>query len=176
MKRPTMSTLTPALTPLPVFCTVDMLNLKDKKLKIQQFDHFTAFNYGIRKDIGSAFETKTEEQFKAYVCTIPRCDNGKFITKDQAKKIHDSMTLHKESLGKLIIVAVAKTQGGGLELRRVTGGYRFTDGITKSTGEQCFFHQFPTETVRKLTRDESKYVASRRPFCFAMTWTADLMV
>lgn len=166
----------PVLTPLHVFCTVDMESLRDKILTIQQFCHFVAFSYGIRRDIGSAFQTMSEEQFKAYLCTIPHCNRGTFITKNQAKTIHNSMTLLTESLGKLIIVAVAKTQGGGLELRRITGGYRFTHGVTKSTGEQGYFHQFPTETVRKLTKAESEYVASRRTNCYALTWTADLMV
>jgi hypothetical protein len=86
------------------------------------------------------------------------------------------MTVLTEAVGKLIIVAVAKTQGGGLELRRVTGGYRFTNGIAATTGERRFFHQFPTETVRKLTHDESDLVASRRTNCYALTWTADIMV
>jgi len=171
-----MSTPTPVLTTLPVFCTADMKSLRDKKLKINQYNNFVAFNYGIRCNIEEAFQTMPEKQFKAHLYTIPRCDDGKFIVEYQARQIYNSMTLLTESLGKLIIVAVAKSQGGGLELRRVTGGYRFTDGVTSSTGEQCYFHQFATETIRKLTKDESNLVASCRPMPFALTWTADLMV
>ena len=166
----------PVLTPLPVFCTADMESLRDKILTIDQFNHFVAFSYGIRRDIGPAFQTMSEEQFKTFLCSIPHCDRGTFLTKNQAKTVHTSMTVLTQALGKLIIVAVAKTQGGGLELRRITGGYRFTDGLSTTTGERRFFHQFPTQTVRKLTRDESDYVASRRTNCYALTWTADLMV
>jgi hypothetical protein len=171
-----MQPITPVLTTLPVFCTADMESLKSKSLNITQFNDFVAFSYGIRRDIGPAFQTMSEEQFKAYVCTIPRCDDGTFIAKNSAKTIHTAMTLLTQSVGKLIIVAVAKTQGGGLELRKITGGYRFTDGITTTSGEHCYFHQFPTKTVRKLTQAESDHVASRRTNCYALTWTADIMV
>ena len=166
----------PVLTPLPVFCTADMESLRDKEITIDQFKDFVAFSYGIRRDIGPAFQTMTEEQFKAYLCSIPHCNRGTFLTKNQAKTVHTSMTVLTQAVGKLIIVAVAKTQGGGLELRRITGGYRFTNGISTTTGEQRFFHQFPTETVRKLTQVESDLVASRRTNCYALTWTAELIV
>jgi tetrahydromethanopterin S-methyltransferase subunit B len=171
-----MQPTAPVLTALPVFCTVDMESLRDKILTIDQFNHFIAFSYGIRRDIGQAFQTMSEEQFKAHLRTIPHCDRGTFLTKNQAKTVHTSMTVLTQAVGKLIVVAVAKTQGGGLELRRITGGYRFTNGVTATTGEQRFFHQFPTQTVRKLTPDESDYVASRRTNCYALTWTAELMV
>lgn len=171
-----MSTPTPVLTTLPVFCTADMESLMDKKLKINQYKDFVAFNYCIRCNIEPAFQTMPKKQFKAHLRTIARCDDKTFIGSNQATQIYNSMTLLTASLGKLIIVAVAKTQGGGLELRRVTGGYRFTDGVTTSTGEQCYFHQFATETIRKLTKAESDLVASRRRMPFTLTWTADLMV
>jgi len=171
-----MQPTAPVLTPLPVFCTADMESLRDKEITIDQFKDFVAFSYGIRRDIGPAFQTMTEEQFKTHLCSIPHCDRGTFMTKNQAKTVHTSMTLLTQAIGKLIIVAVAKTQGGGLELRRVTGGYRFTNGVSTRTGERRFFHQFPTETVRKLTPDESDHVASRRTNCYALTWTADLIV
>ena len=171
-----MQPIAPVLTTLPVFCTADMESLRDKILTIDQFNHFVAFSYGIRRDIGPAFQTMTEEQFKAHLCSIPHCDRGTLMSKNQAKTVHTSMTLLSQAIGKLIIVAVAKTQGGGLELRRITGGYRFTDGVSTRTGERRFFHQFPTETVRKLTPEESDHVASRRTNCYALTWTADIMV
>lgn len=171
-----MQPINPVLTTLPVFCTVDMESLRDKILTIDQFNDFVAFSYGIRRDIGPAFHTMTEEQYKNYLCTIPHCYTNTHLTKNQAKTIHTAMTLLTQSVGKLIIVAVAKTQGGGLELRKITGGYRFTDGISRSTGERCYFHQFPTKTVRKLTQAESDYVGSRRTNHYALTWTADIMV
>jgi len=171
-----MQPTAPVLRTLPVFCTVDMESLRDKILSINQFKDFVAFSYGIRRDIGPAFQTMSEEQFKTYLCSIPHCDRGTFLSKIQAKTVHTSMTLLTQALGKLIIVAVAKTQGGGLELRRITGGYRFTDGVTATTGERRFFHQFPTQTVRKLTQAESDLVASRRTSCYALTWTADIVV
>jgi len=158
----------------PVFCTADEYNLRKKNLKISDFDKCVAFSYQIKMDLGIPFSRMSCDQFKALICTTPRTDNGEILKMPTATKIYNAMKMLTENVGKTIIVAVAGSKGGGLELRRITGGYQYTEGILGNDGGTGYFHQFPTELVRKLTPQESKEVADNRKNVYAIVWETSL--
>jgi len=170
------ASIAPTEVTLPVFCTADMKGLKNGQIKIPDFDHFTAFNYQLKKEIGQAFFTMSKANFIAYLRTIPLCDDGGFLGRDQPKIIYEAMKMHVENIGKLIVVAVAGSQGGGLEIRRITGGYRYSENFKHADGRLGYFHQFPTELIRKLTPEESTKVAKARKNRFALIWSVSLTV
>lgn len=168
------ASIAPAEVTLPVFCTADEAGLRKKQIKISDFDHFAAFSYQLKKDIGPAFSTMPEAEFKDYLRSIPLSDQGGFIGRDQPKIIYTTMKMFSDNLGKLIVVAVAKSKGGGLEIRRITGGYRYSEEFTQADGRAGYFHQYPTEVVRKLTPEESTKVADARPNCYSLNWSISL--
>ena len=146
----------------PVFCTADEVGLRKKHVKISDFAKAVAFNYRLKKDIGNAFYTMSRDDFIKYLCNIPLEDGDKpFLSRKKAKHIYNSMKSLTDNIGKEIIVAVAKSKGGGLEIRRVTGPYRFIVEGIKGDGTG-YRHQFPTEFVRKLAPEESTKVANLR--------------
>jgi hypothetical protein len=168
------ASIAPAEVTLPVFCTGDEVGLRKKQIKISDFNNFAAFSYQLKKDIGEAFSTMSEADFKAYLRTIPCSDDGGLIGPVQANQIYTSMKMFSDNLGKLIVVAVAGSKGGGLEIRRVTGGYRYSEELKQADGRAGYFHQYPTEVVRKLTPEESKKVADARKNCYALNWSISL--
>lgn len=168
------ASIAPAEVTLPVFCTADEKSLRQKQIKISDFDHFAAFSYELKKDIGEAFSTMSEAEFKVYLRTIPRCDQGGIIGRDQPKIIYTTMKMFSDNLGKLIVVAVAGSKGGGLEIRRIIGPYRYTEDFKHADGRAGYFHQYPTEVVRRLTPEESKKVADARPNCYSLNWSISL--
>lgn len=170
------ASIAPAEVSLPVFCTGDEVGLRKKQIKISDFNHFAAFSYQLKKDIGEAFSTMSEADFKAYLRTIPCSDDGGLIGPVQANQIYTSMKMFSDNLGKLIVVAVAGSKGGGLEIRRITGGYRYSEELKQADGRAGYFHQYPTEVVRKLTPEESKKVADARKNCYALNWSISLAV
>jgi hypothetical protein len=146
----------------PVFCTAGEEVIRLRFANISDFNNFVAFHYRMKQDIGNTFYTMSKENYINYLCTIP-LEDGKtpFVSPKQAKHIYNSMKSLTDSIGKEIIVAVAKSQGGGLEIRRVTGPYRFNIQGIKGDGGG-YWHQFPTQLVRKLTQEESDAVSFAR--------------
>lgn len=146
----------------PAFCTAGEDVIRLKFVKISDFANAVAFHYRMKQDIGNAFYTMNREDYIKHLCTIPLEEaRGGFVSPKQAKHIYNSMKSLTDNIGKEIVVAVAKSQGGGLEIRRVTGPYRFmVEGITgDGTG---YWHQFPTKLVRKLTPEENNKVTDAR--------------
>ena len=164
----------PAEVTLPVFCTADEVGLRKKHVKIADFDNMIAFSYQVKQDLGEAFSTMTEAQFKAYLCTKTRNDTGGEIKTGAATQMATFMKTANANIGKMIVVAVAGSKGGGLEIRRITGGYRYSEDFKLADGRLCYFHQYPTEVVRKLTPEESKKVADARKNPYALNWNIAL--
>jgi len=163
---------------LPVFCTADEEGLRKKRVKIDDFKDFVAFSYALKADLGKAYAEMDEKAFKGYLQTLARPD-GKLITQKEAATIYGCMKMLGSRKGQLIVVAVAGSKGGGLEIRRVTGDYHYNvEGIKDSTPEaRCnYFHQYATELVRKLTPEESRQVADARKNRYALVWKTELVV
>jgi hypothetical protein len=161
----------------PVFCTAGEDVIRLKFAKISDFAKKVAFHYRMKQDISNSFYTMSADAFIKYLCTIPLEEKDDFVSRKQAKHIYNSMKSLTDNIGKEIIVAVAKSQGGGLEIRRVTGPYRFIiEGIKGDGGG--YWHQFPTEVVRKLTQEESDAVSFARRTgdsgIMSMNWTIRL--
>lgn len=169
----------PALTQeIPVFCTADEEGLRKKRLKIEDFKDFVAFSYALKTDLSKPFAEMDEKPFKAYLQTLARAD-GALITQKEAATIYGCMKMLSSRKGQLIVVAVAGSKGGGLEIRRVTGDYHYNvEGIKDATPEaRCnYFHQYETELVRKLTTEESAQVAAARKNRYALVWKTELVV
>lgn len=163
-------------TTLPVFCTADEVSLRKGLITISDFNDFVAFSYQIKVNLWDAFQTMSEEDFKKYLTRMRRHDNEKQISNEVARKIFTTMTVLTANLGKEIVVAVASSKGGGLEIRRVTGLYRYSENFHLADGTLCYFHQFPTEFIRALTPDESKAVAEARPNCYALNWSIPISI
>jgi len=163
-------------TILPVFCTASEKDLRTGRITISDFNDFVAFSYQIKVDLWDAFQTKSEDEFKQYLTRMRRNDNKKQISKEVARKIFTTMTVLTDNLGKEIVVAVAGSKGGGLEIRRVTGLYRYSENFRLADGSLCYFHQFPTEFIRALTPDESNAVAEARPNCYALNWSIPINI
>jgi len=163
-------------TTLPVFCTADEVSLRKGNVVISDFNDFVAFSYQIKVSLWDAFQTMSEEEFKQHLTTLRRCESGEKITANIARKIFTVMKLLTDNMGKLIVVAVAGSKGGGLEIRRITGQYRYSENFHAADGTLCYFHQFPTEFIRALTPDESKAVAEARPNCYALNWSIPISI
>jgi hypothetical protein len=164
-------------TTFPVFCTAGSHALKKGIMKVEDFAEFIGLNYGVDQELGTAFNTKTEKEFKAWLKTQHRDDNDEKITGNTASKIYRALKMPTDNIGKKIVVAVAGSCGGGLEIREVTGPYRFASvGVRYAPDGVGYKHQFPTKFVRKLTAEESKAVNDARlaKNCYALTWTVDL--
>ena len=181
----------PVMSTLPVFCTGDSNNLKHKQMKISDFKDIIAFSYELMEDLNPHFITKSKEQFIDYLTTRTRRGSAhqgmpeKLITKHDANKIYTFMKTASDNIGKEIVVAVGCIEGkkagyaaGGLEIRKITGSYRYTESFRYASGDIGYMHQFPTEFVRRLSNDESKAVTSARPTggCgpFALNWNIRL--
>lgn len=162
--------MTSAKTILPVFCTASAEDLRTGRLTISDFDNFVAFSYQIKSSLWHNFQTMDEKEFKKYLNSLHRHDNGKKIT--VGSKIMNAMKILTANLGKHIVVAVAASQGGGLQICRVTGLYRYSEDFHLADGSTCYFHQFPTEFVRNLTLEESKSVAEARTDRYALNWNS----
>jgi hypothetical protein len=162
-------------TVLPVFCTADEAGLRTGNISLSDFDDFVAFSYQVKVDLSEAFDTMTEDDFKKYLTTIHRCESGEKITPAVARKICNAMNTLTYNAGKYIVVAVAGSKGGGLEIRRITGLYRYSENFHSADGRVCYFHQFPTQFVRTLTPEESKAVAAARTDRYALTWKSPPM-
>ena len=168
----------PVKTTLPVFCTADSGNLGSGHMKVSDFDKVIAFSYALKKDLGPLFETMSEKDFKEYLKTLHRCDNGEPITGHDASKIYTFMKMATEHIGKQIVVAVDKPYGGGLEIREITGPYSYSEGVRYTHGGSGYFHQFPTKLIRKLTPEESNEVVDARKLQSprGLNWSVDLIV
>jgi hypothetical protein len=161
---------------IPVFCTADEVGLRTKQVKIEDFKDFVAFSYQIKADLSKPYAEKSMADFKKFICEQKRADTGEQLKIGAATQIYNSMHVLTSRKGDLIIMAVAGSQGGGLELRRITGDYRYTEGILTKDGRRNYMHQFPTETVRKLSPDESKLVALDRKNPYALVWKSQIAV
>jgi len=168
----------PVKTTLPVFCTADSGNLGSGNMKVSDFDKVVAFSYALKKDLGPLFETMSEKDFKEYIKTLHRCDNGEPISGHDASKIYMFMKMATENIGKQIVVAVDKPYGGGLEIREITGPYSYSEGVRYTHGGSGYFHQFPTKLIRKLTLEESNMVVESRKLQSprGLNWSVDLIV
>jgi hypothetical protein len=168
----------PMKTTLPVFCTADSGNLGSGHMKVSDFDKVIAFSYALKKDLGALFETMSEKDFKEYIKTLHRCDNGDPISGHDASKMYMFMKMATENIGKQIVVAVDKPYGGGLEIREITGPYCYSEGVRYTHGGSGYFHQFPTKLIRKLTPEESNMVVESRKLQSprGLNWSVDLIV
>jgi hypothetical protein len=168
----------PVKTTLPVFSTADSHNLGSGHMKVSEFDKVIAFSYALKKDLGPLFETMSEKDFKEYLKTLHRCDNGEPITGHDAGKMYMFMKMATENIGKQIVVAVDKPYGGGLEIREITGPYCYSEGVRYTHGGSGYFHQFPTKLIRKLTPKESNEVVEARKLQSprGLNWSVDLIV
>jgi len=166
----------PPAQELPVFCTADEVGLRTKQVKIEDFKDFVAFSYQLKADLSKPFTEMGMADFKKFICEHKRADTGEQFKIGAATQIYNSMKLLTSRKGDLIIMAVAGSQGGGLELRRISGDYRYTEGILTKDGRRNYMHQFPTETVRKLSPDESKLVALDRKNPYALVWKSQIVV
>ena len=83
----------PVKTTLPVFCTGDNDNLSNGNMQVSDFDKKIAFSYALKKDLGPLFETMSEKDFKEYLKTLHRCDNGDPISGYYAGKIYTFMKM-----------------------------------------------------------------------------------
>ena len=78
---------------LPVVCTADSRNLTRGHIHVSDFDRVIAFSYTLKKNLGSLFETMSEKDFKEYLKTLHRCDNGDPISGYYAGKIYTFMKM-----------------------------------------------------------------------------------
>jgi hypothetical protein len=168
----------PVKTTLPVFCTADGANLANGNIEVSDFDNMIAFSYALKKDLSEAFETMSAKDFKEYLKTLHRCDTGELINGHEAGKICKYMKWGTENIGKQIVVAVPKPWGGGLQIREITGPYRYSECVSTTNGGSGYFHQFPTELVRNLKGHESNEVVEARKVQSpqGLNWYAALVV
>ena len=85
------------------------------------------------------------------------------------------------NIGKEIVVAVGSVAGkkagyasGGLEIRKITGPYHYTESFRYASGDPGYMHQIPTEFVRRLSDDESRAVTAARKQRYALNWNISL--
>lgn len=167
----------PVKTTLPVFCTADATNLANGNINVSDFDNMIAFSYALKKDLSEAFETMSAKDFKEYLKTLHRCDGG-LINGHEAGKIYKYMKWGTENIGKQIVVAVPKPWGGGLQIREITGPYRYSECVPTTNGGSGYYHQFPTKFVRNLEGHESNEVVEARKVQSpqGLNWYAALVV
>jgi hypothetical protein len=165
----------PVKTILPVFCTADRENLKKGEMKVSDMEGHVAFSYALRMNLAEAFNTMSEKAFKDMLKMQYRLDSG-LITGREAYKIYNAMKVLTNNIGKEIVVAVSREFGGGLEVRKITGPYQYSEDFHYKHGGLGYFHQFPTKFVRKLSDEESKAVTAARPCCYDLTWSVELFM
>jgi hypothetical protein len=158
-----------------VFCNGSAEELSRGQLTKDQFASFIAFNYGVNMDLTPLLGYEKED-FVAALHRIRTREGGLlFDAKATAPTIiYKALKFGAEHLRREFIVAVAGSQGGGLEIRRITGPYRFTEGVRCANGSIKYWHQFPTELVRVLTAEESLRVAEARKNKLALQWSCVL--
>jgi hypothetical protein len=163
---------------LPVFCLADSKNLLTNNIKISQFKDFIAFDYGIQINLGTIFCSSSEKEFKKFVSSAPCLhENKETLNPHNASQIYSAMKTLTDNIGKPIVIAVGKGMGGGLELRKIIGPYKFVEsGIKTKSGNLCYFHQFPTEFIRKLTPEESQKVSNARKYQFSLIWNVEIVI
>ena len=163
---------------LPVFCLADSKNLLTNNIKISQFKDFIAFDYGIQINLGTIFCNSSEKEFKKFVSSAPCLhENKKTLNRHNASQIYSAIKTLTDNIGKPIVIAVGKGMGGGLELRKIIGPYKFVEsGIKTKSGNLCYFHQFPTEFIRKLTPEESQKVSNARKYQFSLVWNVEIVI
>jgi hypothetical protein len=162
-------------TSYDVFCNGSAEELSSGQMTKDQFATFIAFNYGVHIDLTPLLGFE-KEAFVAAVHSIRTREGGLlFDAKATAPTIiYKALKFGAEHLGREFIVAVAGSQGGGLEIRRITGPYRFTEGVRCANGSFKYRHQFPTALVRVLTAEESARVAEARKNKLALQWSCVL--
>jgi hypothetical protein len=162
-------------TSYDVFCNCSAEELSRGQLTKDQFASFIAFNYSVHTDLTPHLGLD-KEAFVAALHTFKTPEGGDlFESRATAPTIiYKALKFGAEHLGREFIVAVAGSQGGGLEIRRITGPYRFTEGVRCANGSIKYWHQFPTETVRVLTAEESLQVAEARKNKLALQWSCVL--
>jgi len=164
-------------TSLTVFITADEVGLRKGHITIDDFKDMVAFSYQLKQDLSVPFNTLSQDEFIRHICRQTRADTGDGFTPSTARNIHNIMTRMNSLIGKMFVVAVAGSKGGGLEIRRVTGPYRYSESFVRREGAGgAYYHQFPTERVRKLTPEESREVAQRRPNCYSMLWDISIAI
>ena len=154
--------------------------IMDKLLieKLSQFKDFIAFDYGIQINLGTIFCSSSEKEFKKFVSSAPCLhENKETLNPHNASQIYSAMKTLTDNIGKPIVIAVGKGMGGGLELRKIIGPYKFVEsGIKTKSGNLCYFHQFPTEFIRKLTPEESQKVSNARKYQFSLVWNVEIVI
>jgi hypothetical protein len=163
-------------TSLTVFVTADEKGLRKRHIHIDDFKDMVAFSYQLKQDLSVPFNTLSQDEFIRYICQQTQFESGDGFDPKTARNIHNIMTRMNSLIGKMFVVAVAGSKGGGLEIRRVTGPYRYSENFKRRNGCDAYFHQFPTERVRKLTPEESREVAQRRPNCYSMLWDISIAI
>ena len=179
-----VASVTPALAePVPsdlaVFSTVATGSVKKGRVKITDFKDFVACGYHLAVDCDEPFRTMSEEDFKDLIKAVEKNDGSGPVGGSAAKKVYTFMKSGTENIGKTIIVAYDKGLGGGGEVRRITGPYRYSPTFDLHGDTiACYFHRFPTEFIRNLTPDEFTQVASARQQQGprAINWTARLLL
>ena len=168
----------PVKTTLPVFCTGDRGNLGNGNMQPSNFNDMIAFSYSLNKDLTVPFTTIAKDEFKNYLTTLRRSDDGTHINSHVAGRISTFMSTATENIGKQIVVALDKPYGGGLEIREITGPYRYNETFRYKDGGLGYFHQFPTKLIRKLTPKESNEVveARKKQAPRGLNWSVDLIV
>jgi hypothetical protein len=166
----------PVPSDLAVFSTVARGSITSGRVKIADFKDFVACGYFLSVDCEEPFRTMSEEDFKDKIKTVEKNDGSGPVGGAAAKKVHTFMKSGAENIGKIIIVAYDKGIGGGGEVRRITGPYRYSPMNTfQHDTIACYFHRFPTAFIRNLTPDEFSKVASTRP-PRAINWTTRLLL
>ena len=169
-----VSTTVPA-TSMGVFCNCSSEELSSGQLTKEQFADFIAFHYGLCEDL-TPYLGLDKEAFVAALRAFKNSEGEDFFDARATAPtiIYKALQFGAEHLGREFIVAVAGSQGGGLEIRRITGPYRFTEGVRCANGSYKYRHQFPTEKVRDLTPEESARVSEARKNKLALQWTCEL--
>lgn len=171
----------PVAEPVPsevtVFATVAPHDIKQGRVTVQDFNDKVACGYFLAVNCAESFRTKSEEDFKKEMKAVKKIDGSGLVGGTSAKKVHTFMKSGTENIGKLIVVAYDKGIGGGGEIRKITGPYRYSPmpAMREDRPSGFYFHQFPTEFIRKLTPEEFNEVATSRP-AYAINWTTRLVL
>jgi hypothetical protein len=160
-----------------VFATVASHDIKKGRVSVEDFKDFVACGYYLAVDCAEPFRTKSEKEFKEQIKAVQKIDGSGLVGPHAAKKVHSFIKSGTENIGKVIVVAYDKGIGGGGEVRKITGPYRFSPmaAMTEDRPSGLYFHQFPTEFIRKLTPEEFNEVATSRP-SYAINWTTRLVL
>ena len=164
---------------LPVFSFAHH-DIKMGRLKKEDLSDFVACCYGLDKDLGTLFATKTKEQFKQSIKGVRTAHGPSKLSQAGPHKIYTFMKAGADNIGKKIIVAFDKRCGSVGEIREITGPYHYSPIAARTSDRPSgfYFHQFPPKLIRKLTAEESEEVAQARKKgdLHAINWTARLTV